>query len=113
MTDLIKQLQYLSRVTKDYDQEHMTSADYEMIPAVTKDAADCIEQLVKELNISRMANVVMDNGAAELEAKLAKAMEYLRKIAAYTHIGTHEQGIVQNAEARIALAALAELEGKE
>jgi hypothetical protein len=49
----------------------------------------------------------------ELEAKLAKAMEYLRKIAAYTHIGTHEQGIVQNAEARIALAALAELEGKE
>jgi flagellar biosynthesis/type III secretory pathway chaperone len=113
MTDLIKQLQYLSRVTKDYDQEHMTSADYEMIPAVTKLAADRIEELVKELNISRMANVVMDNGAAELEAKLAKAMEYLRKIAAYTHIGTHEQGIVQNAEARIALAALAELEGKE
>jgi hypothetical protein len=42
--------------------------------------------------------------------KLAKAMEYLRKIAAYTHIGPHEQGIVQNAEARIACTVLAELE---
>jgi hypothetical protein len=42
--------------------------------------------------------------------KLDKAVEYLRKIAAYTHIGTHEQGIVQNAEARIACTALAELE---
>jgi hypothetical protein len=50
-----------------------------------------------------------DNNA---EAKLAKAVEALRKIAAYTHIGTHEQGIVQNAEARIACTALAELEGK-
>ena len=47
------------------------------------------------------------------EAKLAKAVEYLRNIAAYTHIGTHEQGIVQNAEARIACTALAELEGGE
>jgi len=48
----------------------------------------------------------------QTETKLAKAMEYLRKIAAYTHIGTHEQGIVQNAEARIACTALAELEGE-
>jgi len=37
MTDLIKQLQYLSRVTKDYDQEHMTNADYEMIPVEDED----------------------------------------------------------------------------
>jgi hypothetical protein len=73
MTDLINQLRYLSRVTKDYDQEHMTSADYEMIPIVTKHAADRIEELVKELNISRMASVVMDNTVEELEVKLTKA----------------------------------------
>ena len=36
-------------------------------------AADRIEELEKELNISRMASVVMDNTVEELEAKLAKA----------------------------------------
>ena len=41
---------------------------------------------------------------------LAKAVEALRKIAAYTHSGTHEQGIVQYAEARIARTVLAEIE---
>ena len=46
--DLIKRLQYLGRVAKDYDQDHMTSADYEMIPAVTKQAADRIEELERE-----------------------------------------------------------------
>jgi hypothetical protein len=51
--------------------------------------------------------------AMNAETKLAKAVEYLRKIAAYTHIGTHDQGIVQNAEARIARAVLAHLEGGE
>ena len=85
MTDLIKQLQYLSRVTKDYDQEHMTSADYEMIPAVTKLAADRIEELKRERDEWRT-----DSAAAwdkcverriaqdEAEAKLAKAMDALR-----------------------------------
>lgn len=34
-------------------------------------AADCIEELKKELDISRMASVVMDNTVEELEAKLA------------------------------------------
>jgi len=46
--DLIKRLQYLGRVAKDYDQEHMTSSDYEMIPAVTKQAADRIKKLERE-----------------------------------------------------------------
>ena len=48
-----------------------------------------------------------------LDAKLAKAVEALRKIANYTHIGEGGQGVTQNAEARIARAALAELEGGE
>ena len=42
---------------------------------------------------------------------LAKAVEALRKIAAYTHSGPYGQGITQNAEARIARAVLAEMEG--
>jgi len=56
---------------------------------------------------------VMSDSLNTAHAKLAKAVEYLRKIATYTHIGTHEQGIVQNAEARIACTALADLEGGE
>ena len=43
--------------------------------------------------------------------KLAIAVEGLRKIADYTHIG--DQGVTQNTEARIASAVLAELEVKE
>ncbi len=45
MSDLIEQLEYMSRVTKDYDQEHMTSADYAMIPTTAKEAADEIKRL--------------------------------------------------------------------
>ena len=47
-----------------------------------------------------------------LNAKLAKAVEALRKIADYTHIGEGGQGVTQHAEARIARAVLADLEGK-
>ena len=80
MTDLIKQLQYLSRVTKDYDQEHMTSADYEMIPAVTKLAADRIEQLERERDEAMMtghdlAKIEYRDLVSDLEAKLAKAID--------------------------------------
>jgi hypothetical protein len=39
------------------------------------EAADRIEALTKELNICRMAQVVMDNTVVDLEAKLAKAVE--------------------------------------
>jgi hypothetical protein len=46
-----------------------------------REAADCIDELVKELNISRMANVVMDNGVAELESKLAKTIDVGNKMA--------------------------------
>jgi hypothetical protein len=44
--------------------------------------------------------------------KLAIAVDALRKIADYTHIGEGGQGVTQHAEARIARAALAELEGE-
>lgn len=47
----------------------------------------------------------------QTEAKLTKAVEALRKIADYTHIG--DQGVTQHAEARIARATLAELEVKK
>ena len=40
-------------------------------------AADRIEALTAELNTCRMAQAVMDNTVAELEAKLAKAVEAL------------------------------------
>ena len=85
---------------------------------LTDCAADRIEQLERERDEAMMtghdlAKIEYRDLVGGLEAKLAKAMEYLRKIAAYTHIGTHEQGIVQNAEARIACTALAELEKME
>jgi hypothetical protein len=80
--DLIKRLQYLGRVAKDYDQEHMTSADYEMIPAVTKQAADRIEAL-EERN-KELAQFVFDAGgqAADTLGKLDKAVEIGNKMAA-------------------------------
>lgn len=113
MTDLIKQLQYLSRVTKDYDQEHMTSADYEMIPTVTKQAADRIEEVVKERD--GLLRVVTDNHVAlqraeAAETKLDKAVEALRfyspqTVGGITFVGGDDAG-------KRAAAALAELKGK-
>jgi hypothetical protein len=50
--------------------------------------------------------------AVVAEAKLAKAMAGLRKIADHKHF-SRDQGWTQNAEARIASTALAELEGGE
>ena len=69
---------------------HHANGDCDMTPvgSTLLEAADHIEQT---------------------EAKLTKAMAGLRKIANYTHIG--DQGVTQHAEARIARAELAELEG--
>jgi GTPase len=79
--NLIERLQYLGRVAKDYDQDHMTSADYEMIPAVTKQAETRIEELERELVVA--IEVVAESGRkrGEAEAKLAKAMVALQAIA--------------------------------
>lgn len=64
-------------------------------------AADCIEQLEKELNISRMASVVMDNTVEELEARI----EELVKKRDYTE-GTNDTLIALNQalEAKLAKA---------
>ena len=74
-------------------------------------AADRIEELEKELNISRMASVVMDNTVEELQAKLTKAMEALRfyapqTVGGITFVGGDDAG-------KRAAAVLAELEGEE
>jgi hypothetical protein len=99
---------------------HYANGECDMTPVCSTllEAADSIEQLVatcgelvKELNISRMASVVMDNTVEELHVKLTKAMAGLRKIADHKHF-SWDQGWTQNAEARIASAALAELEEK-
>lgn len=75
-------------------------------------AADRIEELL-ELNQELTLQLLAVHGqAADALDKLAKAVAGLRKIAAYTHIGESGQGVKQHAEARIASAALAELEGK-
>ena len=47
--ELVKRLLYLHRVTRDYDQEYMTSADYADMPVTTKKAADRIEALEAKL----------------------------------------------------------------
>jgi len=85
------------------------------------DLADCavdrIEELVEEnkeltlqlLAVHGQAAEALDRAVAA-EAKLAKAMAGLRKIADHKHF-SRDQGWTQNAEARIASAVLAELEG--
>jgi Mg2+ and Co2+ transporter CorA len=78
--DLIKRLQYLGRVAKDYDQEHMTSADYEMIPAVTKQAAARIEQLVEENKELTLQLLAAHGQAADALDKLDKAVEMLQSL---------------------------------
>jgi hypothetical protein len=87
------------------------------IPAVKDDRIEQLERgmdaLQDRLDTANKARADANFRANENQFKLAEAMEALRKIAAYTHIGTHEQGIVQNAEARIACTALAKLEGGE
>ena len=65
----------------------------------------------QELNISRMASVVMDNTVEELQAKLTKAMEALRfyapqTVGGITFVGGDDAG-------KRAAAVLAELEGEE
>jgi hypothetical protein len=111
MEDLIKRLQYLSRVTKDYDQEHMTSADYEMIPTVTKQAADRIEELVQERDEYKAAAAIWQEDFIQenqrlyvATVKLAIAVEALREIVS-------NQGYMDDPWSHAA-ATLAELEAK-
>ena len=72
--------------------------------------ADRIEELVEELDISRMASVVMDNTVEELEAKLAKAVEALQKCLDYFEQVEIDFGPLRCGDT--VRAALAELEGK-
>ena len=71
--DLVKRLQYLGRCAKDYDQEHMTSADYEMIPIVTKEVADRIEELEAKLKTTDEIGLAFEEDAGQLREKLAAA----------------------------------------
>lgn len=74
-------------------------------------AADRIEELL-ELNKELTLQLLAAHGqAADALDKLTKAVKALRKIADYTHIGEFGQAVTQHAEARIARAALVELEG--
>jgi hypothetical protein len=123
MTDLIKRL------------HHHANGDCDMTPVCSTllEAADRIEQLERErdearhlqscaCNYDTPTDVCMGHHAlferlyaverGKLEAKLAKAMAGLRKIADHKHF-SRDQGWTQNAEARIASTALAELEGGE
>lgn len=77
------------------------------------EAADRIEELVKERDYTEGTNDTLIALNQALTAKLTKAVQALRKIADYTHIGESGQGVKQHAEARIARTTLAELEVKE
>lgn len=79
---------------------------------LTDCAADHIEALVKERDYTEGTNDTLIALNQALEAKLTKAVAGLRKIADYKHF-SREQGWIQNTEARIASATLAELEVKE
>ena len=52
-----------------------TEYDEGKINDVREEAADTLKELTKERDISRMANIVMDNTVKELEAKLKTAEE--------------------------------------
>jgi hypothetical protein len=59
------------------------------------------EELIKELNICRMSQVVMDNTIADLEAKLATCEKYRDAYAECDRIGTQA---VRDLEAKLAKA---------
>ena len=105
MTDLIKRL----RVDEPACEEHFTA----------NLAADRIEKLENSLAWYQMMDAMSSDHVVELtdkleaaEAKLTKAMAGLRKIADHKHFSL-DQGWMQNTEARIASAVLAELEKTE
>lgn len=76
------------------------------------EAADRIEQLNERLTAATDDAKEAEAYAEQLEAKLTKAVAGLRKIADHKHF-SWDQGWIQNTEARIAIATLAELEKKE
>jgi chromosome segregation ATPase len=67
--------------------------------ADAKEAEAYAEELEKELRTTRMAQAVMDNTVADLEAKLAKAVEALQWCAMY-------------GDGDVALATIAEIKGE-
>ena len=74
-----------------------------------KEAEAYAEELEKELNTCRMAQAVMDNTVADLEAKLAKAVEVLNALdATLDRNGWHFASIAREG----IRATLAELKGE-
>jgi hypothetical protein len=69
-----------------------------------------IEALTAELNTCRMAQVVMDNTVAELEAKLAKAVEALDE--AIYLLAPDEKDMMRQAGVYRIVTTLAEIKGE-
>jgi chromosome segregation ATPase len=143
MTDeeLVKRLLYLHRVTRDYDQEYMTSADYADMPVTTKKAADRIEALTEQLEAARADAKEAEAYAEELEkeielneqeacmveddlikadkeiddlkAKLAKAVEGLRDAVDAWDNHNKTGDMMQGHWVTDARTTLAEIEGEE
>lgn len=66
-----------------------------------RQAADRIEALTEQLNICRMAQVVMENGIAEVEGEFARAMKHVMDYSNDRHL------------VAFARATLAEIEGEK
>jgi hypothetical protein len=79
--ELVKRLLYLHRVTRDYDQEYMTSADYADMPVTTKKAADRIEaltaKLAKAVSIEKRVTSFEDTTEELLECGCARCKAHL------------------------------------
>ena len=93
---------------------HHANGDCDMTPVCSTllEAADRIEKALDEREQALNACEKTLDERDEALAKLTKALAGLRKIADHKHFVAH-QGWTQNAEARIASAVLAELEGKK
>jgi hypothetical protein len=85
-------------------------SDQEQIKRLRLTAFYGIQDVVEERDTARRLLAAATQMQTETQAKLAKAMAGLRKIADHKHF-SWDQGWMQNAEARIASATLAELEG--
>ena len=114
MTDLIKnEAEFIRNCATDIETGEPLEDD-QMVNMYVIDAhriadlIDAVEERNKELTLQLLAT---SGQAADALDKLVKAVETLRKIADYTHIGEGGQGVTQHAEARIARATLAKLEG--
>ena len=99
-TDAKEAEDYAEELEKEREARHANPADFRYWEGRYRDEKARVDELEKELNICRMAQVVMENGIAEVEGEFARAMKHVMDYSNDRHLVTFARDTLAKIEGK-------------